>query len=117
VIPIVIRGDRGGSVLKYYLRIQYLIRSNLPVIVDGACMSACTLYLSIPIEQICITKRASFSFHKPYGAGPHGNQEAEAFMLRQYPRWVINWIKRVGGLTKSLKTMQNYYARHFMRAC
>ena len=82
---------------------------------DGKCMSACTLYLAS--RNTCITRRASFHFHHPYGASPEGNHRAAQFMLNAYPAWVQEWIADHGGLTSRWLVMDYGTAVHHMRKC
>jgi hypothetical protein len=74
---------------------------------------ACTLYLSLLSERVCVTKRASFGFHLPYGMSDRQNAVAARYMMRKYPSWVSAWIADHGGLTDELKIMPaSYAARH-----
>ncbi|MCX6378951.1 MAG: hypothetical protein NT023_05660 [Armatimonadetes bacterium] len=56
--------DRGGQI-GHYLRIFAVMRSSGEnIVVDGNCLSACTLVLGlIPKNRICATPRARFGFH------------------------------------------------------
>ena len=46
--------------------------------IDGACLSACTLVLGIvPRERICVTQRAMLGFHAAWMPGPAGPAGAE----------------------------------------
>jgi len=77
-----------------------------PVSLEGACDSACTLYLSLPVEQLCVTPHASFGFHLPYGVGARQNAVAANYLLSQYPDWVRQWIDGHGGLTHTIVRME-----------
>ncbi len=112
-----IRGDRGGQVIAYALRMKRLERSGGKVNFSGACDSACTLYLALPRHQTCVTPGASFGFHLPYGASREGNRIAANYLTRNYPGWVRSWIRAHGGLTHQIKTMDYSYARQYLPAC
>ena len=59
-----ITASNGGNVLSYLQFFSVLDQSGERVILDGPCLSACTLVLSaIPPERICVTSRAILGFH------------------------------------------------------
>ena len=56
--------DRGGQIGHYLDAFATVRTSGERVIVDGNCLSACTLVLGVvPRERICATSRARFGFH------------------------------------------------------
>jgi hypothetical protein len=112
-----IRGDKGGEVVTYALKVKQIEREGTPVRISGKCESACTLYLSLPADQICITPGASFSFHKPYGSSRRVNRSAANMMVGEYPFWVQDWLAFKGGLRTEMVVMDYDYARYFMRTC
>jgi hypothetical protein len=112
-----IRGDKGGEVVTYAQKVKQIEREGTPVRISGKCESACTLYLSLPADQICITPGASFSFHKPYGSSRRVNRSAANMMVGEYPFWVQDWLAFKGGLRTEMVVMDYDYARYFMRTC
>ncbi|TPL96858.1 hypothetical protein FJ960_25490 [Mesorhizobium sp. B2-3-11] len=112
-----ISGDRGGYVIEYAIRVLKMRRSGGFVRFSGACDSACTLYLSMPMSKVCVTQGASFGFHLPYGADARGNQVAANFMMKNYPAWVRGWIAKRGGLKNSIATMTYADASRFLPTC
>ncbi|MDG4854831.1 MULTISPECIES: hypothetical protein [unclassified Mesorhizobium] len=112
-----ISGDRGGYVIDYAIRMLKMRRSGGFVRFNGACDSACTLYLAMPKSKVCVTRNASFGFHLPYGAGVRGNQVAADFMMKNYPGWVRGWIAKRGGLKNSVTTMTYADASRFLPTC
>ena len=112
-----ISGDRGGYLMVYALRMMKLEQSKTPVQFTGSCDSACTLYLALPRNQVCISSGATFNFHLPYGATPSGNRMAASYMLNSYPAWVRSWIRGRGGLTSQLISMDYAQASRFMPTC
>jgi hypothetical protein len=77
------------------------------VVIDGPCMSACTLVLSVvPSDRICVTKRAVLGFHAARSIDRRGRIYAEPEASRAveaaYPEPVREWIARRGGLTSRL---------------
>ncbi|TRC94266.1 hypothetical protein FJV76_05210 [Mesorhizobium sp. WSM4303] len=101
-----VSGNPGGQIVTFALHVAKLRAADEPVHFDGACDSACTLYLSLPVEQLCVTPRASFGFHLPYGVGARENTVAANYLLSQYPDWVRQWIDEHGGLSHTLVRME-----------
>ena len=100
-----IRRDRGGRIDAYLHRYDTLRKSGQKVIVDGPCLSACTVLLgTIPKDRICVTERASFGFHAAWVPTASGRQAPSALgdrmLWASYPEPVREWITRHGGLTR-----------------
>ena len=102
-----IADDRGGQIGSY-MRTYAMVRSSGErVVIDGPCLSACTLVLSmVPASRICVTRRAVLGFHAARSMDKRGRMyaepEASALVLEAYPAGVRNWIIRRGGLTSHL---------------
>ena len=81
-------------------------QSGERVVIDGPCLSACTLVLStIPRSRICVTRRAVLGFHAPQWFYPRTGYTARApeatrAVTASYPPGVRAWIKKRGGLTQ-----------------
>ncbi len=102
-----ISDDRGGRIEDYLGRFAALRQSGERVIVDGACLSACTMVLgAVPRNRICITPRASFGFHAAWMPTPYGHKVSSPLGNRvlwaSYPPAVRHWISRHGGLNHRL---------------
>lgn len=95
--------NNGGYVDVFLKDVERLRKTNVKVRIIGKCNSACTLYLSLPKEQVCAYGNVTFAFHKPYGGSQ--NDYWKRRMLETYPNWVLNWLRREGGLTSTLKVM------------
>jgi hypothetical protein len=94
----------GGSVGSFLDFFAQLRASGQRVVIDGPCLSACTLVLvAVPLSRICVTPRAVFGFHGAWSVDPYGNIESEPaasqIILASYPPPVRHWIERHGGLT------------------
>jgi hypothetical protein len=94
----------GGPVIPYVKVFEAVRDSGERVVIDGPCLSACTLVLSIvPAERICITHRAVLGFHAARSIDDRGRIRAEPgasrIVLETYPPAVQQWIRRRGGLT------------------
>ena len=114
---LIIRHDAGG-VLGVYARNSIEIRNNnINVRFEGNCESACTLYLSLPRDTLCVAPNATFGFHLPYGRSAKNNQIAAEYLLVKYPAWVRNWIKNQGGLNEDIIVMKFDFARKHLPLC
>ncbi len=97
----------GGEVGPFLDLFQQVRNSGERVVIDGPCLSACTLVLSIvPPQRICVTRRAVLGFHGARSVDRRGRfrQEPEAsrLVLDAYPPPVRDWIARRGGLNARL---------------
>jgi hypothetical protein len=61
---ITISGDNGGSVREYIARAERLRAEGVPVVIAGACHSACAMIASLP--NACLGPRAKVGLHWPY---------------------------------------------------
>jgi hypothetical protein len=99
-----ILGSPGGEVGSFLNLFALLRASGQRVVIDGPCISACTLVLSaVPRDRICVTRRAVLGFHGARSIDLYGHIEAEPeasqLFLASYPPSVRQWIERRGGLT------------------
>ena len=102
-----IRLDTGGRIDAYLHRYATVRKSGQRVIVDGPCLSACTVLLgTIPKDRICVTGRAAFGFHAAWVPAGRGRQAPSALgdrmLWANYPAPVREWITRHGGLSKRI---------------
>jgi len=105
-----ITGDPGGQIGPYLENLRALRDSGERVIIDGPCLSACTLVLGvIPRDRICVTRRARLGFHAAWQHGQNGrpvtSQGGTQLLMAVYPAQVKNWINRRGGLTRQMKIL------------
>ena len=97
-------GGQVGPFLDLFDRVR---ESGERVVIDGPCLSACTLVLmTIPEERICVTRRAVLGFHAARSIDRRGRTyaepEASRAVLESYPPPVRDWISRRGGLTSRM---------------
>ena len=97
----------GGQVGPFLDLFEQVRDSGERVVIDGPCLSACTLVLStVPNERICVTRRAILGFHAARSIDRRGRlyaePEASELVLETYPAPVRSWIRRRGGLTSRL---------------
>jgi hypothetical protein len=103
-----IKADPGGQIGPYLENLAALRSSGERVIIDGPCLSACTMVLGvIPRERICVTSRARLGFHaawRPDGNGrPVTSAVATKLLMEIYPEDVRVWLAKQGGLSPRMK--------------
>ena len=101
----------GGPVGPFLDLFERVRASGERVVIDGPCLSACTLVLSIvPADRICVTRRAVLGFHAARSVDQVGRiyaePEASELVLEAYPAAVRGWIRRRGGLTSRLLVLR-----------
>ena len=103
---IIVRSDRGGMLGQRSQQIRQLRASGQRVELRGTCLSACTMYLSLP--NACVAASASFGFH-----GPSRNQRAlpaaefehwSEVMARNYREPLRSWF-----LSEARYRISGYY--------
>jgi hypothetical protein len=73
-----ILGSPGGQVGPFLDLFEQVRNSGERVVIDGPCLSACTLVLStVPNERICVTRRAILGFHAARSIDRRGRTYAE----------------------------------------
>ena len=96
--------DAGGQIGPYLENLVALRSSGERVVIDGPCLSACTMVLGvIPRDRICVTRRARLGFHAAWHPGNNGrpvtSRGGTRLLMDVYPQNVRRWIARKGGLT------------------
>jgi len=112
----------GGRVGEFLDLFEAVRSSGERVVIDGPCLSACTLVLSlVPSERICVTRRAILGFHAARSIDRRGRTyaepEASELVLEAYPAPVRNWISRRGGLTSRLLLLRGRELAAMYRSC
>jgi hypothetical protein len=97
----------GGEVGPFLDLFERVRASGERVVIDGPCLSACTLVLSVvPSDRICVTRRAILGFHAARSLDRRGRMyaepEASELVLDAYPSAVRGWIRHRGGLSSRL---------------
>jgi|SRR5581483_1783752 len=104
--------DPGGEVASYIQKFHRVRDSGERVVIDGPCLSACTLLTGIvPRNHVCITSRALLGFHAAsyYDDASRSlvpTREGSRLVMSLYPTEIRSWINRHGGLTPHLLTMR-----------
>ncbi|MGD0023331.1 MAG: hypothetical protein ABSC37_01715 [Xanthobacteraceae bacterium] len=100
-------GDPGGEVSSYISKYHQIRASGQRVVIDGPCLSACTLLTGIiPKDRICVTSRAVLGFHAAsYDdvlSSPVPTRAGSRRVMSLYPADIRRWIEQHGGLTPQL---------------
>ena len=117
-----IKADTGGQIGPYLENLVALRGSGERVIIDGPCLSACTMLLGvIPHERICVTSRARLGFHAAWHPGSNSQQvtsrEATRLLMDIYPEHVRSWIARRGGLSPRMMYLSGRELTAMYHAC
>ena len=118
-----ILSSSGGAVDDYLRIFAQLRASGERIVIDGPCLSACTLVLStIPKSRICVTRRAVLGFHAAQWVDPRTGRmsrapEATRIVTQTYPAGVRAWIKKRGGLTGKLIYLRGRELGSLYRRC
>jgi hypothetical protein len=112
----------GGQVGPFIDLFDQVRASGERVVIDGPCLSACTLVLSlVPRDRICVTRRAILGFHAARSVDRRGRiyaePEASQLVLEAYPGPVKDWIVRHGGLTSRLLLLRGRELAGMYRSC
>src|ERR1700722_11569600 len=102
-----ITSDPGGQIGPYMAKLDALRNSGQSVIIDGSCLSACTMVLGvIPRDHLCVTSRARLGFHSAWRPDEAGrqvvSQDGTDLLMNAYPQQIRDWIARRGGLSPRL---------------
>jgi hypothetical protein len=117
-----IADDPGGRIGTYVDKYQDLQTSGETVIIDGLCLSACTMVLgAVPHDRICVTSRAILGFHAAWDAGANGrevtNRGATQMLYSMYPPRVRQWIAAHGGLKTQMIYLSGKQLMSMYRSC
>lgn len=112
----------GGEVGPFLDLFEQVRNSGERVVIDGPCLSACTLVLSlVPNNRICVTRRAILGFHAARSIDRRGRlyaePEASRVVLEAYPAPVQSWIRSHGGLSSRLLLLRGRELRAIYSSC
>jgi len=102
-----IADDSGGPMGAYLERFASIRDSREHVIIDGFCLSACTLVLAmIPPDRICLTPKAVFGFHAASSSQqwlyPQAGSAGTRTLWALYPESIRKLIRKKGGLSNEM---------------
>jgi hypothetical protein len=114
--------DRGGQIGRYLQAFAMLRSSGERVVVDGNCLSACTLVLGVvPRDRICATPRARFGFHAAWMPNEDGRPVTSRLGTQAlwdvYPPSVRHWINKHGGLSRRMIFLEGSQLHGIVASC
>lgn len=114
--------DRGGQIGQYLQSFAALRSSGERVIIDGNCLSACTMVLGlIPRDRICATSRARFGFHAAWMPDADGRPVTSPMgtqaLWNVYPPSVRHWISWHGGLSRKMIFLEGRSLNGIVASC
>jgi len=117
-----ITNDPGGIIDHHVQMFAGLRSSGERVIIDGRCLSSCTLVLGmLPPDRVCVTRRAVLGFHAAWIPGQNGrpirSESGTATMWNIYPAHIRRWITNRGGLTPKMLMLRGNELASMVRAC
>jgi hypothetical protein len=117
-----IKEDPGGQIGPYLESLVALRDSGERVIIDGPCLSACTMIVGvIPPERLCATPRARLGFHAAWHPAENGRQvtskAATKLLMDIYPERVRLWIKERGGLSPRMMYLTGRELASMVQTC
>jgi len=117
-----ILSSSGGVAASYADFFTKVRNSGQRVVIDGPCLSACTLVLSIvPRNRICVTQRAVLGFHAPIFIDRTGRvsrpKDAMRAVTASYPASVRAWLRRKGGLRTDFIYLRGRELASLYRPC
>jgi hypothetical protein len=117
-----ISNDKGGQIGPYLDAYVSLRQSGQRVMIDGPCLSACTIVLGVmPRDRICVTPRAQLGFHAAWNPGRDGrpvlSQAGTKALWDIYPGEIRTWLKRRGGLKPKMVYLSGSELMSMYRPC
>jgi hypothetical protein len=118
-----ITNDPGGEVSSYVQKFQQMRASGERIVIDGPCLSACTLLTGlVPRDHVCVTSRAVLGFHAAsyYDDASQSlvpTREGSRVVMRLYPAEIRSWINRHGGLRPQLITLRGHELTALYHTC
>lgn len=103
---VLIKNDGGGDIPLYIARYVYLQARGERVVIDGDCLSACTLALGMLAKnRRCFTRKARLGFHAAWtkiGGTRVRDPVGTQILWSSYPAKIRKWISKHGGLTSKV---------------
>lgn len=97
---VVIDTNWGGSIVEHYEKYSEYKRRNSLLVVDGVCISACTMISGVvPRENICVTERAIFGYHSAFvmtTEGPKYSEMGTKLLWMILPEFVREKVRAAG---------------------
>jgi len=107
-----VTNDPGGEISSYVEKFREMRAAGERLIIDGPCLSACTLFTAfIPPDHVCVTRRAMLGFHAASYLDDTSRElvptrAGTRLVMRLYPPQIRAWITRHGGLRPQIITLR-----------
>jgi hypothetical protein len=110
------------TILDYAERFRQARAAGEQVIIDGNCLSACTMVIGmLPRDKVCATPKAVLGFHAAFRPTSDGRKvastDATQFMMNTYPPELRKWISQRGGLTTQMPFLRGPELASFVPTC
>lgn len=117
-----IQSDSGGRIDDYLSHYRSVRASNERVVIDGTCLSACTLVLGmLPRGRVCVTDRATLGFHAAWEPDQNGrpvnSPKWTQVVLSNLPGSIRHWISRHGGLRPEMLYLRGRELAQLVSLC
>lgn len=115
--------DPGGEVSEYVQKFHELREEGERLVIDGPCLSACTLFTGIiPRDHVCVTRRAVLGFHAAsyFDDAKRSlvpTRKGTELIMRFYPPEIRSWIERHGGLSPHIIALRGKELTALYDAC
>jgi hypothetical protein len=90
----------GGKIMTFFDKYEAIREAGGHVIIDGPCISACTLVTIIDPAKVCITPRAALAFHSAADINPDGTEtydsDATQIVWHEYPKVIKDLVSAKG---------------------
>ena len=100
-------GDPGGEVTSYIRKFEAARASGEHIVIDGPCLSACTLLTGIDAA----------SYYDDASRELVPTREGSALVMRLYPAQIRAWIGHHGGLTPKLIQLRGHELTALYHTC
>ena len=103
---------RAAKFQRIVQKFHELRKSGEHLVIDGPCLSACTLFTGIiPHDHVCVTRRAVLGFHAAsyFDDARHTlvpTRQGTQVIMRLYPPEIRDWIERHGGLKPQIMALR-----------
>ncbi len=113
--PCHITANTGGYVDVFQRAAHVVLQKQIPVIVDGICLSGCSLFADMARPNVCVTPLVALGFHKGFGRFRDGRWR---HFDPTYSRDIHDWVRARGGFSATSMLMMPFaHAARIWRAC
>lgn len=105
----------GGNIELFELAADALREAKKFLVIDGHCLSSCTLLAEKARPNVCVTGKAQFHFHQAFDIFTKQKLPIEVY---SYSPDIKTWIETNGGLPRSgWLVMRSAEQKRFFKSC